>query len=253
MERAGIKESDLSIAVIIPTYNERDNIRELAQLILDLPEPISLIVVDDSSPDGTAQVVREMARTDPQIHLIERPGKLGLGTAYLAGFQRAFDLDARWIMTMDADFSHHPRYIPDLLRASREGGYDVVIGSRYIPGGGTRHWHWQRVLFSAGANRIARMGLGLRPNDCTAGFRLYRREVLDSIPLDRIFSNGYSFLLELLYRVQAAGWRIGETPILFADRQRGASKISRREIIKAAYTVLRLRLERVPHYFGQSY
>jgi dolichol-phosphate mannosyltransferase len=229
-------------AVIIPTYNERDNIVDLTQLILALPHDLHVIVVDDNSPDGTGEVVAALASECRRVRVIHRAGKLGLGTAYLAGFRLALDMEVSHLMTMDADFSHHPRYIPDLLREATRR--DVVIGSRYIAGGGTRHWHWQRVLLSWGANRIARNALGLQPNDCTAGFRLYRREVLESIDLEQIFSNGYSFLLEMLFKIQQAGWRISEVPILFADRRRGASKISKNEVLKAGYTVLRLRLEK---------
>jgi glycosyltransferase involved in cell wall biosynthesis len=231
----------VTTAVIIPTYNERDNIVELVNTIIRLPCPLYVIVVDDNSPDGTGEVMDALAAVEERVCVLHRAGKLGLGTAYLAGFRAAFELNVTHIMTMDADFSHHPRYIPDLLRLGDE--YDLVIGSRYVAGGGTRHWHWQRVLLSWGANRIAKLGLGLAPNDCTAGFRLYRREVLESVDPDTIFSNGYSFLLEMLFRVQQRGWRIGETPILFADRRRGASKISKNEILKAGYTVLRLRGE----------
>ncbi|MBA3533512.1 MAG: polyprenol monophosphomannose synthase [Ardenticatenales bacterium] len=231
----------MTTAVIIPTYNERENIPELSHLILALPYPLHLIIVDDNSPDGTGEIADALAAQDERVHVIHRSSKLGLGTAYVAGFHRAFELGISHVMTMDADFSHHPRYIPDLLRLGAER--DVVIGSRYVPGGGTRHWHWQRVMLSWGANRIAKTVLGLTPNDCTAGFRLYRREVLESIDLDAIFSNGYSFLIEMLFKVQRKGWRIGEVPILFADRQRGASKISKNEILKAGYTVMRLRYQ----------
>lgn len=234
----------MTIAVIIPTYNERENIPDLVEMILRLPYALHLIIVDDNSPDGTGELAEAIAAREERLSVIRRAGKLGLGTAYLAGFRLAFEQGRSHMMTMDADFSHHPRYIPDMIRRMEEGGYDLVIGSRYVPGGGTRHWHWQRVLFSWGANQIAKFSLGLRPNDCTAGFRLYRREVLESIDLDNIFSNGYSFLLEMLLKVQQRGWHIGEVPILFADRQRGASKISKDEIFKAGYTVLRLRWEK---------
>ncbi len=228
-------------SIIIPTYNERDNISDLVQQVLALPYELHIIIVDDNSPDGTGQAAEELAREEPRLCVIHRAGKLGLGTAYLAGFELAMEQGAACVMTMDADFSHDPQYIPDLLRHSEH--FDLVIGSRYVPGGGTRNWHWQRILLSWGANRIARSALGLQPNDCTAGFRLYRREVLESIDTGAIFSNGYSFLLEMLFQVQRAGWRIGETPILFTDRRHGTSKISKTEIAKAGYTVLRLRWE----------
>lgn len=231
--------------VILPTYNERENLSDLVAHILALPESLGIIVVDDNSPDGTGKLADELAAYhNGRIHVVHRTGKLGLGTAYVAGFRRALALGAERIMTMDADFSHHPRYIPDILRAAEK--YDVVIGSRYVPGGGTRHWGWQRVMLSWGANTFTRTLLSLQAHDCTAGFRCYRRAVIESIVLDHIKSNGYSFLLELLYICQAQGWRIGEVPILFADRRRGASKISRQEIYKALYTVLRLRARQLP-------
>lgn len=235
----------MKTAVIVPTYNERENLPDLVTLLLALPHDLYVIVVDDNSPDGTGDLAAQIAESEPRVQVVRRAGKLGLGTAYIAGMKQAFQHGFSHIMTMDADFSHHPRYIPDMLRLMATGEYDMVIGSRYIPGGGTRFWHWQRVLLSWAANRVAKMGLGLRPNDCTAGFRLYRCDVLESIELDQIFSNGYSFLLEMLYKVQNKGWRVGEVPIIFADRQRGASKISKNEIFKAGYTVLRLSRNRI--------
>lgn len=237
----------MKTAVIVPTYNERENISELIHLLLDLPESLHVIVVDDNSPDGTGEIVTSLAEQDKRINVIRRAGKLGLGTAYIAGMKSGLQSDYTHIMTMDADFSHHPRYIPAMVALARDHQMDVVIGSRYIPGGGTTLWGWDRILLSWGANRIAKTSLGLRPNDCTAGFRLYRREVLESINLDEIFSNGYSFLLEMLYKVQRQGWQVGEVPIIFADRQRGDSKISRNEIIRAGYTVLRLSRDRLSY------
>jgi dolichol-phosphate mannosyltransferase len=229
----------MTTAIIIPTYNERENIATLIGQILALSvETLHVIVVDDGSPDGTGAIVEELAHHDARVHLLQRGAKLGLGTAYVAGFRRAAALGVDRIMTMDADFSHHPRYIPDLLLAAEQ--YDIVIGSRYVAGGGTRHWGWERVLLSWGANTFARSMLGLRAHDCTAGFRCYRRVVLESIDMDGIFSNGYSFLIEMLATCERRGWRVGETPILFADRRHGSSKISRQEIFKALYTVMRL-------------
>ncbi len=237
----------IATAVIIPTYNESDNIEPLAKEILalqlgsgqasaDITEAIAIIIVDDNSPDGTGDIADEMATVYGGIKVIHRPAKLGLGTAYIAGFQEALVSGADRIVTMDADFSHHPRYIPDLLAGSQDA--QLVIGSRYVDGGGTVNWGLQRQIFSKGANTFARLVLGLKAHDCTAGFRCYRREVLESIELDEIFSDGYSFLIEMLYRCQRRGWRIGEVPIIFEDRHHGVSKISRREIFKALYTVL---------------
>jgi len=223
---------------IVPTYNERDNIDTLIADVLALPVDVSVIVVDDNSPDGTGQTAEEWAAREGRVQVIHRAGKLGLGTAYVAGFRRALANGFDRIMTMDADFSHHPRYIPAMIGLSRE--CDLVIGSRYVTGGGTLHCSLKRRALSRGANTFARLMLGLRATDCTAGFRCYRREVFASIDLDTIFSNGYSFLIEMLYRVQRKGWTIGEVPIVFEDRRFGTSKISRQEVYRAMVTVLRL-------------
>ena len=230
--------------VIIPTYNERENIRLLVETILDLGLGSRIIVVDDHSPDGTGELADELATRHAGVQVIHRSGKLGLGTAYIAGMKLALAQDdgVAYILTMDADFSHHPRYLPDLLAALER--YDVAIGSRYLPGGGTLYCTPARKALSRGANLFARTVLSLRASDATAGFRGYRRAVLESIGLDEIFANGYSFLIEMLYRCQQQGWRIGEVPIVFENRQRGASKISKAEIGKAIQTVLRLAWER---------
>ncbi len=234
----------MKATVIVPTYNERDNIRQLVDLILAQPTPVDVLIVDDNSPDGTGELADQLAaQRDGRVAVIHRPGKLGLGTAYIAGFKQALAAGAERIITMDADFSHHPRYIPDLLGRSVRA--DLVIGSRYVPGGGTRFCSLKRRLLSRGANLFARLMLGLQAHDCTAGFRCYRREVLQSIDLDAIFSDGYSFLIEMIYKVQRKGWRVAEVPIIFEDRRHGLSKISRVEIVKALYTVLRL----APHRF----
>jgi dolichol-phosphate mannosyltransferase len=224
--------------VVIPTYNESDNIANLVSEILALPLGAHVIVVDDNSPDGTGALVDGMASQESRIHAVHRPYKLGLGTAHIAGFRRAFSLDLEPIVTMDADFSHHPRYIPALLAGLER--HDVMIGSRYVPGGGTRFFSIQRKILSGVANLFARTALGLRATDCTAGFRAYRREVLESLKLDKIFSDGYSFLIEVLFLCQRQGWQIGEIPIIYEDRRAGMSKISKAEVLKATYTVLRL-------------
>lgn len=231
--------------VIVPTYNEADNLDELLEQLLALPTPIGAIVVDDNSPDGTGDMAERWATENPgRVHVIHRPAKLGLGTAYIAGFKKAInDLAAERILTMDADFSHNPRYIPDMIALSRTK--HVVIGSRYVPGGGARNCTRKRIYLSRGANFVARTLLGLKARDATAGFRLYRREVLQSIPLDEVFSSGYSFLVEMLFLCQRRGWQIGEVPIIFEDRRKGQTKISRQEILKAQYTVLRLFLRRL--------
>jgi dolichol-phosphate mannosyltransferase len=230
-------------AVIIPTYNERENIVLLVEEIVNLGLASQVIVVDDNSPDGTGQLADELAARFAGVGVIHRGGKLGLGTAHIAGMKAALNAGMDTILTMDADFSHHPRYIPDLLAALER--FDVAIGSRYVPGGGTRYCTVPRKALSQGANLFARTVLSLGAGDATAGFRGYRREVLESIALDEIVSNGYSFLIEMLYRCQRQGWSVGEVPIIFENRQRGASKISKTEILRAMQTVVRLGGERI--------
>jgi dolichol-phosphate mannosyltransferase len=231
--------------VIVPTYNEADNLDELVSQLLALPVDLGVVVVDDNSPDGTGDLADAWAAQYPnRVHVVHRPGKLGLGTAYIAGFKKAmYDLDAVRIMTMDADFSHNPHYIPDMIALSHEK--HVVIGSRYVPGGGSLNCNWKRVMMSRISNFVVHVLLGLQAKDATAGFRLYRREVLESIPLDQIFSSGYSFLVEMLFMCQRRGWQIGEVPIIFEDRRKGTTKISRQEVYKAQYTVFRLFLRRL--------
>jgi len=230
----------LQVNVIVPTYNESENIKALVTQLLALPTGILVIVVDDNSPDGTGDIADRLAEENPgQIEAIHRAGKLGLGTAYIAGFKRALAGRADLICTMDADFSHNPRYIPDMVEKIGQG-YDLVIGSRYVPGGGTSGCTFDRKLLSWGANAFARAVLGLRAHDTTAGFRCYRREVLDSVQLDEIKASGYSFLIEMLHRVRRRGWQVGEVPIVFENRRLGTSKISRNEVTRAMGTVLRL-------------
>jgi dolichol-phosphate mannosyltransferase len=225
--------------VIVPTYNEADNLDDLVSQLLALPVSLGVVIVDDNSPDGTGELADRQAAQEPErVFVVHRPGKLGLGTAYIAGFQRSLKLGVKRIMTMDADFSHHPRYIPDIIALSSQK--HVVIGSRYVKGGGTRHCTWKRIMLSKVANLVARLLLGLKARDVTAGFRLYRCEVLESIPLEEIVSSGYSFLVEMLFVCQRRGWQIGEVPIIFEDRRKGMTKISRQEVFKAQYTVLRL-------------
>lgn len=234
-----------STIVIVPTYNEADNIDELISRLLALPVDLGVLVVDDNSPDGTGILVEVWKESDPdRVFAVHRSGKLGLGTAYIAGFNLAMEeLQAERIMTMDADFSHNPRYIPSMIALSNEK--DIVIGSRYVAGGGSRNCTWKRIWLSRIANFVARSLLGLQARDTTSGFRLYHRHALQSIPLEHIFSSGYSFLVEMLFMCQRRGWDIGEVPIIFEDRRKGTTKISRQEVFKAQYTVLRLFLRRV--------
>ncbi len=236
--------------IVVPTYNERENIGLLVDDIVSLGLDSHIIIVDDHSPDGTGQLADELAAQYGGVQVIHRPGKLGLGTAHIAGMKAALAGGARTILTMDADFSHHPRYIPGLLAALEQ--FDVVIGSRYVPGGGTLYCSTPRKALSRGANLFARTVLSLQAGDATAGFRGYRRAVLESIALDEIVSDGYSFLIEMLYRCQRKGWLVGEVPIVFENRQRGASKISKAEILKAMQTVVRLGWERFTRRFGRK-
>lgn len=230
--------------VVLPTFNEAENIVQLVPQLLALPEGLRVLVVDDNSPDGTGTLADQLAEAHPgRVEVIHRSAKLGLGTAYVAGFRRALELGAGSVLTMDADFSHHPHYIPAMV-ALLEGA-DLVIGSRYVAGGRAVDSPLGRRVLSHGANLIAHTLLGLKARDVTAGFRLYRRAVLESLPLDWIFSSGYSFLIELLFLVERRGWQVLEVPIEFRDRTLGQSKISKQEIIKALYTVVRLAFRRL--------
>jgi len=239
----------LQTAVIVPTYNEKENVETLVTQLLALPVALRVIVVDDHSPDGTGEIADRLAlENSGRVDVIHRAGKLGLGTAYIAGFKQALAGGADLICTMDADFSHNPRYIPSLVDKIGQG-YDLVIGSRYVRGGGASGCTFDRKLLSWGANAFARTVLSLNAHDTTAGFRCYRRAVLEGLGLDEIKASGYSFLIEMLYRVQRQGWRVGEVPIIFENRRLGTSKVSRGEITKALGTVLRLgrmRLARKP-------
>ena len=231
--------------VIVPTYNEADNVNDLFQQILDLPVSVGIINVDDNSPDGTGEIADGWAEKHPgRVVPIHRAGKLGLGTAYIAGFKKALSLPGVMrIMTMDADFSHNPRYIPAMIELSK--AKHMAIGSRYVPGGGQKNCTWDRVVLSRGANGVAKTLLGLQAMDTTAGFRLYRRQVLETIPLDEIVSSGYSFLVEMLFLVQRHGFQVGEVPIIFEDRRAGTTKISRNEVFKGMATIGRLFLRRM--------
>jgi dolichol-phosphate mannosyltransferase len=235
----------LKRAVIVPTYNERETIERLTRELLALPVLPDVIVVDDNSPDGTGELGDRLAEeSGGRVWVIHRAGKQGLGTAYLAGFDLAVTRGAELVCTMDADFSHNPRYVPAMVDKIAEG-YDLVIGSRYVRGGGATGCQLRREVFSWAANSFARLLLSLRAHDTTAGFRCYRREVLERIPVNEIKASGYSFLIEMLYRVQRAGFRVGEVPIVFENRRLGKSKISQNEVTKALGTVLRLAWRRL--------
>jgi dolichol-phosphate mannosyltransferase len=226
--------------VIIPTYNERDNIPKLVPLVLAQDPRLHVLVVDDNSPDGSGQLADELAAADPRVHAIHRNGKLGLGTAYVAGFRWALEQGFDYAFEMDADFSHDPRHLPEFLTAITDA--DVVIGSRYLERRVTVvNWPMSRLLLSYFANVYARWVTGLQLWDSTGGFKCYRRAVLEGIDLDDVRSNGYSFQIEVSFRAWRKGFRLREIPILFTDRMEGHSKMSRGIIYEAVWMVWRLR------------
>ena len=231
--------------MIVPTYNEKENIARLVGRLRALSGDVHVLVVDDNSPDGTGAIADGLAGADGGVFVLHRAGKLGLGTAYKAGFAFGLERGYSYLCTMDADFSHSPESLPHLLAKAAEG-YDLVVGSRYVPGGAVEGWPPSRKVLSYGANRLAHLLLGVAIRDCTAGFRCYRRRVLETVDLDAIFSSGYSFLIEMAFHVQRAGFRCGEVPITFVNRTEGDSKISKTEIYKAFYTLLRLRTRALP-------
>jgi dolichol-phosphate mannosyltransferase len=225
--------------IIIPTYNERENAPEIVRAVGAVVPKAHILFVDDGSPDGTGQVIDEMVARDGRIQVIHRQGKLGLGTAYIAGFRHGLARGYRFLIEMDADFSHNPKYLPDMLaRAERA---DVVVGSRYVSGGGTSNWSLGRKLISQGGGLYSRTILGLRTKDLTAGFVCWNRRVLEALPLDRIRSSGYGFQIEMKYRAAKAGYTIDEMPIVFEDRRVGTSKMSRKIFVEALVMVWRMR------------
>ncbi len=226
--------------VVIPTYNEADNIEKLIQQIFSLNLPgLEILIVDDNSPDGTSEIINKLQITNYKLHLIKRTSKLGLGSAYIAGFKKALKLGADYIFEMDADFSHNPQDIPRMLEAIQNA--DLVIGSRKIPGGKIIGWNWWRKFMSNGAMWFSRILLNLQTRDVTAGFRCFRREVLEKIDLDKITSNGYAFQEEMLYRTEKADFKILEIPVIFVDRQAGQSKLNKKDILEFFITIFKLR------------
>ncbi len=225
--------------IIMPTYNERDNLPAITQAIFTAAPWANILVVDDNSPDGTGEVADQLAAQDGRLRVLHRAGKQGLGTAYIAGFKLAIEHGFDRVFEMDADFSHDPSYLPAFLRASDNA--ELVIGSRYIPGGSTPNWSRLRRFISGGGNTFARALLRLPVHDCTAGFRCYHRTALEAIDLDGIRATGYAFQVELVYRVLRAGLRVTEIPITFVDRRVGQSKMSRRIFIEGFQYVMRTR------------
>jgi dolichol-phosphate mannosyltransferase len=229
--------------VVIPTYNERDNIEEMVARVLALPEELDLLVVDDGSPDGTAEVVRRLqAQGAQRLHLSERRGKLGLGTAYVHGFRWGLERGYDYLFEMDADFSHNPDDLPRLLAACREGGYDLAIGSRYITGVNVVNWPMSRVLLSYFASAYVRLITGMQIRDATAGFKCYRREVLEVLLAEPIRFVGYAFQIEMKFKAWKYGFRIQEVPIIFTERAAGQSKMSGRIVREAIWGVIQLKV-----------
>lgn len=232
--------------VIIPTYNEKENASSIIEAVLGQPGGLHVLVVDDNSPDGTAAIVRGKINEHPgQVHLLERKGKLGLGTAYLAGFQWALDNGYDYIFEMDADFSHNPNDLPRLLQAIKDGA-DVAVGSRYCKGVNVENWPMGRVLMSYCASRYVRMITHIPVHDTTAGFVCYRRKVLDEMPLNKIRLKGYGFQIEMKYTAYKMGFRVVEVPIVFVNRVLGTSKMSSSIFGEAMFGVIKLRLSPIP-------
>lgn len=224
--------------VSVATYNELENLPLLVDEIFAVAPHVDILVIDDNSPDGTGAWADERASSDARVHVVHRAGKLGLGTATIAAMKYAIDHGYDYLLNLDADFSHHPRYIPALLAGMDHA--DVMIGSRYCPGGGVKDWPFKRQLMSQLVNLYARTSLGLKPKDCSGAFRCFRVETLKKLDFDRIRSRGYSFQEEILWHLKRAGARFGETPIVFADRERGQSKINSREAWAALWIIFRL-------------
>jgi len=226
--------------IVIPTYNEADNLEPLISAILALNAGFEILVVDDNSPDGTGEIADRLSQELAEIHVLHRPGKMGLGTAYVTGFDWAIAHGYDNVFEMDCDFSHDPSYLPAFL--TEITGADLVIGSRYVKGGSTPSWGLLRRLISRGGNWFARFMLGLRTHDCTGGFRCYRREILQRVPWEEIRLQGYGFQVGAVYHVERLGGRTVEIPIVFPDRRAGQSKMSLKIIVEAFTYVLRLAL-----------
>ena len=231
--------------VIIPTYNEKENIEKIIRAVAGLEKCFHILVIDDGSPDGTATIVKKLMDGEfaGQLFIIERSGKLGLGTAYIAGFKWALAHDYEYVFEMDADFSHNPNDLPRLYAACHDEGYDVAIGSRYVSGVNVVNWPIGRVLMSYFASKYVRMVTGFKINDTTAGFKCYRRKVLETIELDKIRFKGYAFQIEMKYTAHKIGFKIKEVPVIFVNRREGVSKMNGGIFGEAFFGVMRLRLD----------
>ena len=233
--------------VIIPTYNELENVEAIIRAVFGLPEPFHVLIVDDGSPDGTAQVVRKLQASEfaGRLHLLERSGKLGLGTAYIAGFRWGLARDYAYFFEMDADFSHNPNDLMRLLAKCRDENADVAVGSRYCKGGHLENWPADRIILSRGASIYTSLILWMPVSDPTAGFICYRRKVLETIDLDRIKFVGYAFQIEMKYTAHRLGFKVKEVPITFKDREKGQSKMALNIIREAMLGVLQMRFRKV--------
>jgi dolichol-phosphate mannosyltransferase len=232
--------------IVIPTYNERENVASLIDDVLRAAPAADLLVIDDHSPDGTGDLVEAIAARRPQLHVLHRPAKLGLGTAYLLGFRYALEQGYELVFEMDADYSHDPRYLPTFLQMAQAGHADLVIGSRYVPGGATPNWSALRKLISGGGNIFARAVLGIPVKDCTSGYRCYRTAALATLNLEAIRAQGYAFQVEMAYAFWKSGYRVREVPIIFVDRRVGQSKMSRTIFVEAFTWVMRTRFSGDP-------
>jgi dolichol-phosphate mannosyltransferase len=229
------------VLVIVPTYNERDNLPQIVAAVHQQLPIADLLIVDDASPDGTGELADEIARQDTKVTILHRAGKQGLGTAYIAGFRHALAHNYDFVFEMDCDFSHDPKYLPRMLDAAQNGA-DLVLGSRYVDGGGTVNWGPVRKLISRGGSFYARTILGVPVRDLTGGFKCFRRRVLESIDLDGVSAQGYGFQIEMTYRALKQNFQVVEVPIVFVDRRVGQSKMSKRIFIEALTLVWKLRL-----------
>jgi dolichol-phosphate mannosyltransferase len=230
--------------LVLPTYNEADNVGPITAAVREqLPDGSRILVVDDNSPDGTGRIADRLAAADPGLEVLHRAEKEGLGPAYVAGFGHALERGAQVVVQMDADFSHDPADVPRLVTAAEDA--DLVLGSRYVTGGGTKNWGLVRRAISRGGSLYAQILLGLRVRDLTGGFKCYRRAVLETIDLGAIHSKGYAFQIETTYRAIRAGFRVIEVPIIFVDREVGGSKMSRSIVLEAVWKVPALRLSRL--------
>jgi dolichol-phosphate mannosyltransferase len=234
---------EISNIVIIPTYKERENIEAIIKAVSCLSIAFDILIIDDNSPDGTAGIVKDLQKLYKNLYLIERPGKLGLGTAYLAGFKWALEKGYKYIYEMDADFSHDPNDLMKLFHACSEDGADLAIGSRYISGVNVVNWPLSRVLMSYFASIYVRIFTGMKIMDTTAGFKCYKRKVLENIRLDKIRSVGYGFQIEMKFKTWILGYKIVEIPIIFTDRKLGASKMSGGIFNEALWGVLRMKIK----------